>query len=170
MPAIPDRIAWAVDLLDPQPDNRILEVGCGTGAALSLIAPRLTTGFVTAIDRSAKAVDRAAATNADHIAAGTARMLQATLQSLEPEGEGYANIFAVNVNAFWLHPETELPAARRHLAPDGRLLLVLEAPSADRARHFLDAMPAHLEHHGFVGIDLRTRTDKIAAVLAKRRS
>jgi hypothetical protein len=51
MPNIPDRIAWTVDLLDPQPDDTILEVGCGNGAAVSLIAPRLQTGVITAIDR-----------------------------------------------------------------------------------------------------------------------
>jgi SAM-dependent methyltransferase len=169
MPNIPDRIAWTVDLLDPQTDDTILEIGCGNGAAVSLIAPRLQTGVITAIDRSPNAVARATAVNRDHIASGTVRILQATLQDLEPEGEGYGKIFAVNVNAFWLQPEKQLPAARRHLAPGGTLLLVLEAPSAARARHFLATMPAHLEHHGFSNITSLTRTDKTAAVLAKRR-
>lgn len=165
---IPDRIAWAVDQLDTQPDDRILEVGCGNGAAVSLIASHLQTGVVTAIDRSAKAVARAVAVNVDQIAAGRARIIQATLQDLPSGGEGYAKIFAVNVNAFWLHPEKELPAARRHLAPGGTLLLVLEAPSAARMQDFLATMPTHLEQHGFANISTLTRTDKTAAVLAKR--
>jgi SAM-dependent methyltransferase len=167
MPNIPDRIAWAVDLLDPHPDDTILEIGCGHGAAVCLIAPRLQTGVITAIDRSPNAVARATAVNRDHIASGTARILPATLQDLEPGGEGYGKIFAVNVNAFWLQPEKQLPDARRHLAPGGTLLLVLEAPSADRARHFLTAMPTYMEQHGFDAITTRTRTDKTAAVLAK---
>lgn len=170
MPAIPDRIAWAVDLLDLQAGDTILEVGCGTGAAIALIAPRLHTGVITAIDRSPKAIARAEAANSHHIAAGRARCIRATLQDRATEGEGYGKIVAVNVNDFWISPARELPAARHHLAPGGTLLLVLEAPSTDRARDFLAAMPAHLEQHGFVGIDVRTRTDKLVAVMARRRS
>lgn len=167
MLTIPDRIVWAVDLLDVQPGDHILEVGCGNGTAISLIAPRLGTGVITAIDRSAKAVDRATTVNVDHISSGRARILQSTLQELPPGGEGYDKLFAVNVNAFWLQPETELPAARRHLSPGGTLLLVLEAPSADRARDFLATMPAHLEHQGFAGVTTLARSDKTTAVIAR---
>lgn len=170
MARIPDRIGWAVDLLDVQPHDRILEVGCGNGAAVSLIAPRLGTGCVTGIDRSGKAVARATTLNALHIASGRARILQSTLQDLTLEGEGVTTMFGVNVNGFWLTPERELPAARRHLVPGGTLLLVLEAPSAERAREFIATMPAHLENHGFGTISAVTRTDRTAAVRARFRS
>lgn len=166
MPTIPDRIAWAVDLLDVQPDDRILEVGCGTGAAVSLIAPRLTRGHITAIDRSEKAVARAGTVNAEHISCGGVRILRATLLDLPSEGEGYDKVFAVNVNAFWLHPERELPAARRRLVPGGTLLLVLESPSAGRAREFIETMPGNLEYYGFGTVATLVRADVMVAVHA----
>jgi len=63
--ALPARVAWAVDLVDPGPADRVLEVGCGPGVAAALIAARLTTGRLVAVDRSAVAVRRTAARVAD---------------------------------------------------------------------------------------------------------
>src|SRR3979490_3360537 len=72
--AVPDRVRWAVDRIDPMPDSPLLEVGCGPGGAAELICPRLTTGRLTAIDRSATATARTSARNAHYIetARGTA--------------------------------------------------------------------------------------------------
>lgn len=69
---VPDRISWAVELLDIAPDDQILEFGCGPGVAVRLVGDRLDTGCITAIDRSATAVQRTRDRNADHIAAGRA--------------------------------------------------------------------------------------------------
>ena len=34
---IPARIRWAVDFMDVQPNDHILEIGCGPGAAAELM-------------------------------------------------------------------------------------------------------------------------------------
>jgi SAM-dependent methyltransferase len=95
-------------------------------------------------------------------------VLQSTLQDLPEDGEGYDAVFAVNVNAFWLNPQLEIPAARRILVPGGRLLLVLEAPSAERTRAFVADMPMYLEAHGFEDVTTAIRTDRLACVSARR--
>jgi trans-aconitate methyltransferase len=48
---IPPRIKWAVDLMDPQPSDSVLEIGCGPGPGAELICERLETGKLFAIDR-----------------------------------------------------------------------------------------------------------------------
>ena len=67
---VPDRIRWAVEHVDVQPDHDVLEIGCGAGVAAGLVCDRLTTGHLLAIDRSPAAVRRATERNVRHIAAG----------------------------------------------------------------------------------------------------
>ena len=57
--ALSARLAVVVDALPLTPCSRVLEVGCGPGAAARAVAARVTTGHVLAIDRSAKAVEQA---------------------------------------------------------------------------------------------------------------
>src|SRR5688500_14126706 len=57
---VPERTTYAVEKLDVQPDDRILEIGCGRGMPAELICARLKHGSLTAIDRSAVASKRPA--------------------------------------------------------------------------------------------------------------
>ena len=45
-------IKYGIELLDPQPDERILEIGSGTGFAQSLIGKEITTGYSIGLDLS----------------------------------------------------------------------------------------------------------------------
>jgi Methyltransferase domain len=67
-----ERFVWAVDTLALDPADRVLEVGCGHGVAVSLVCERLTSGRITAIDRSKKMIEMAARRNREHVAAGKA--------------------------------------------------------------------------------------------------
>jgi SAM-dependent methyltransferase len=58
-----ERFVWAVDILAVRPADRLLEVGCGHGVAVSLVSEGLTTGTITAIDRSPKMIEVATRRN-----------------------------------------------------------------------------------------------------------
>jgi protein-L-isoaspartate O-methyltransferase len=38
-----ERLSWAAGVVAPSPSDRVLEVGCGHGVLVSLLAERLTT-------------------------------------------------------------------------------------------------------------------------------
>jgi hypothetical protein len=56
--AVPEQVRWAVEVLDPGPEVRLLEIGCGPGVALSLICERLVGGRIVAIDRYKEIIRR----------------------------------------------------------------------------------------------------------------
>ena len=123
------RLAAAVDALPLRPEMRVLEIGCGPGAAARAVAERLTTGHILAIDRSAAAVAQAAATSAEVIADGRMSLRRVTAEDFVPEpGEGpFDLVFAVRVGALdGRHPAAGRKALARiaaALAPGGRLIV-----------------------------------------------
>jgi ubiquinone/menaquinone biosynthesis C-methylase UbiE len=116
------RLRAVVDRLDLKPEHRVLEIGCGHGVAATLVCERLTTGQLTAIDRSAKMIDAAARRNARHVAAGTAEFLVAALEDADLGDRRFDRIFAVRVGLFHREPARARALAERWLAPGGRLL------------------------------------------------
>lgn len=126
MSAVPDRIRWAVEVVDPGPADQLLEIGCGPGVAAALVCERLETGHLLAIDRSPVAVARTTARNAAHHAAGRLTVRQSSLDSLEAADLDKA--FAVNVNVFWTrNPDRELAVLHRALRRGGELFVLYGA-------------------------------------------
>ena len=67
-------------MLDVQPDDVVLEIGCGGGVAVALICDRLADGHILAVDRSATMIVRAQRRNSDCVAAGRALEAHRVLQ------------------------------------------------------------------------------------------
>jgi SAM-dependent methyltransferase len=144
--AAPARIAWAVRLLDPQPGEHVLEVGCGPGVAASLVCARLGGlssggdpsggessggglvggglvggGRIVAVDRSAVAVRRAAA----RLSGSPCEVRQASLAELDYDG-AFDAAFTIDVNVFWTRPDgPDLAVLARAVRPGGGRVLVL---------------------------------------------
>ncbi|MDG9675767.1 class I SAM-dependent methyltransferase [Micromonospora sp. DH14] len=144
------RQRWAVETMAVAPDDQVLEIGCGRGAAVSLVAGQLTTGRIVAIDRAATMVRLATRRNLSHIDAGRAEIRCAGFESADLPTEHFTKIFAVNVSLFWLGDAAQLIARMRSLlAPEGRLYVFGERPSAAHATANLAATELLLAAQGF---------------------
>src|SRR5919109_5681219 len=95
--ALSPRLAAIVDALPLRPDSRVLEIGCGPGAAARAVAARLVTGHILGIDRSASAVAQAEAAAAREIAAGRMSVRHIAIEDfvLEAGGQPYQLFFSV---------------------------------------------------------------------------
>lgn len=154
---VPDRVRGAVGVVGAGPDTRVLEIGCGPGAAASLICPALTgTGRLLAVDRSDVAVRRTAERNADHVAAGRLDVRLGDLASLSVPDDGFDVAFTLNVNLFWTRdPGPELDVLRRALAPGGVLHVLYGGGVPGGGERTLDAVRSWLQPHGWTTTGVR---------------
>jgi SAM-dependent methyltransferase len=126
-PGLSPRLAAIVDALPITPESRVLEIGCGPGAAARAVARRLVTGHILAIDRSAKAVAQARAASTEEIDSGRMSVRQAEAESflLEPGDLPFDVVFAIRVGALdGRHPAAgrrAMARIRAVLAPGGRV-------------------------------------------------
>jgi ubiquinone/menaquinone biosynthesis C-methylase UbiE len=137
-----ERFGWAVDTLALDPADHVLEVGCGHGVAVSLVCERLTSGRITAIDRSQKMIEMAARRNREHIAGGRAVLKTAALEQADFGDERFDTVFAFNVAPFWLQPKEALGIVGQHLAPGGAVYVFWDARHTQpgRARDLADRL------------------------------
>jgi SAM-dependent methyltransferase len=141
-----------VSQLAPRPDDEVLEIGCGMGVAVALLCRRLTTGRVTAIDRSATMVAAAQRRNRPCMAEGRAVVRHLSLSDSDFPRGSFDGALAVNVNLFWLNPAAELSVLQRVLRPGGRLCLVFEPPTAAKADVVAEACSEYLRAYGFTRV------------------
>jgi SAM-dependent methyltransferase len=137
------RLAAIVEALPLRPGIRVLEIGCGPGAAARAVAERIGNGHVLGIDRSSKAIAQAIAGSKAQIASGRLRFRHVAVENFElEEGErAYDIAFAVRVGALdGRHPEVgrvALQRIRRALVPGGRLYIDGGDPLRELSLHAL---------------------------------
>ena len=123
-----ERLRSIVEQLEIQPDDRVLEIGCGHGVAATLVCERLVAGHLTATDRSAKMIAAAARRNATFVEAGRAEFLVAEFEQLELGERRFDKIFAVRVGLFHREPNRARAIADRWLARGGAVFAFFDPP------------------------------------------
>jgi ubiquinone/menaquinone biosynthesis C-methylase UbiE len=129
MSRLSPRLTEFVDALPIRPGMRVLEIGCGSGAAARAVAARLGPGHILAVDRSSKAIAQARQQAAAEIASGRMSLRHVTAEDLEllPGEEPFDLAFAIRVGVLdGRHPEAARLAVA-HIAsmlrPGGRLFV-----------------------------------------------
>jgi ubiquinone/menaquinone biosynthesis C-methylase UbiE len=127
-----ERLGWTADVVAPSPGDRVLEVGCGHGVLVSLLAARLSTGLVVGVDRSPTMIAAAARRNRQAIAAGRVVLTAATLTEADLGAQEFDVVVSFNVRAFWTPPAAVWDVVDRVLAPGGRTVVAwsVMAPGA----------------------------------------
>jgi SAM-dependent methyltransferase len=89
------RNLWAVDLLEVQPADRVLEIGFGPGVAIRALAGRASAGRVYGIDHSQVMVRQATARNRGAVEQGRVILRLGSAADLSTFGVVFAAVAAV---------------------------------------------------------------------------
>lgn len=130
------RSRWAAQLLDIQPTDRVIELGCGPGVALAALTAQATRGLVVGVDHSLVMIDQARHRNRAAVKVGRLRLIQTSVESLIINDEQFDAALAINTIGMWPDPPARLREISRLLRPDGRIALVAQPRR-------LDATAAH---------------------------
>jgi SAM-dependent methyltransferase len=118
------RNRWAVRLLDVQPTDRVIEVGCGPGVAIAALATRAIRGLVVGVDHSQVMIRQAGRRNRAAIQAGRVRLIHTPVERLSIGDGRFDAALAVNTVGMWPDPSARLRELARLLSPGGRIALV----------------------------------------------
>jgi SAM-dependent methyltransferase len=121
-PAVPERLSWLARCLDARPGERIVDLGCGTGSALEVIAEGVEADLV-GLDVSAAVLRMAAGTlgGLSHV-----RLLLAQADLTQPIPLAEASVdraLCHNVLECLADPAALAAEVHRILRPGGRLVL-----------------------------------------------
>lgn len=113
----------ALQLLQLQPDDTVLEIGCGHGHTLAKAANIVSRGRLCGIDFSPVMYRYAMRRHRQLVAAKRIEFHLGSSDRLPFDDRSFDKIFAVHTIYFWETPLDHLAEARRVLKPGGRFVL-----------------------------------------------
>ena len=166
---VPPRIRWAVDFMNVQPSDHLLEIGCGSGHAAELICSRLTSGKLFAIDRSESGVDRTKRRCDEYLKAGRLTVRQIDLATLRVPVKRLNKVFAFNVNLFWVREaQEEIALLHERVLPGGSVHLFYDATRPEQVPEIVSKASAALTAGGFRVFAVDSKHPAVVGIIGKR--
>jgi ubiquinone/menaquinone biosynthesis C-methylase UbiE len=129
----------AIDALDIQPGDRVLDVGTGHGCSLSELARHVANGYVTGADPSALMIKTAARRSHKLIRSGRVDLIRADASRLPFDDARFDRVLCVHVVYFWEDRDAALREIARVMKPGAKLALVFRTAANSAA---VGAFPA----------------------------
>ncbi|HKW99478.1 MAG TPA: class I SAM-dependent methyltransferase [Bryobacteraceae bacterium] len=157
---------WVLPLLDIHEDDRVLEVGFGSGMDIRRVSEMAIDGFVAGVDHSEVMVEQARKRNAAAIRAGRVEIRHAEALRLPYADESFHKIFSINVAQFWNDPVEVLEEMRRVLRSGGLIAVAVQPRRKTRpARETGQLLVEWLRAARFSDVRLESKRMKPAAVM-----
>ncbi len=112
-------------VLNPQPNDHILEIGMGNGAFVRNILGIDSSIHYTGCDYSETMVRESIKNNSELVDTGRAVFHHTDAENLPIEDQSVTKLFTVNTFYFWQRREHILQEFKRVLAPEGKLILAV---------------------------------------------
>ena len=123
---------WGRSHVSPEPDARVLDIGCGGGANLAQFLKLCPQGSVCGIDFSAESVATSLRKNAGAVAAGRCEVRQGDVSRLPYADASFDLVTAFETVYFWPDVSAAFAEVFRVLGPSGVFLIVNEESGDSR--------------------------------------
>ncbi len=104
---------WALSYLEVKGNERVLDIGCGGGAALKKMSSKIMTGTLTGVDYSEVSVEVSRKNNIEDIDSGKMKIVHASVDSLPFKNNSFDIIYTIESFYFWRDPAENLKEVRR---------------------------------------------------------
>ena len=124
---------FAVEMLDLQPTDRVLDIGFGGGVTIKKMLSTIDTGKIYGVDFSEVMVEQAKQKFRSAIEAGKILIEFADVRKLPFDDNTFDKICTVNTIYFWEDPLASLRSIKRVLKDGGKLVVGIR--SADKMKN-----------------------------------
>ena len=118
--------SFVSDLMSVKTDDRIIEIGSGTGKLIYKMAQNIDKGLIEGVDFSSAMVSVARKKNKNSIAKGRVKIVEGDFDNMPYEKEKYSKACSVNTLYFWPSPVHTAKKIADILKPDGIFILAFE--------------------------------------------
>jgi len=161
----------AVEALELQHGETVLEIGCGPGDAIACLVRGGQARRIVAIDHAADMVEAARKLNRTPIREGLVDIRECSVSEMPFRAGSFDAVLAVNSVQFWPHLRLDLKSVLRILKPGGRFVIAMRMTLEPRARRRCEMLLRALPNAGFVEVTMEeaaTRAFKVALIFGKR--
>lgn len=121
-----DLTDWGLAFVHVESHDVILDVGCGGGRTVAMLARLATAGKVYGIDHAAQSVAASRAFNRRAVESGTVDIRQASVSALPFADGTFDLVTAIETHFWWADLAGGMREIWRVLKPGGRLLIIAE--------------------------------------------
>ncbi|HET7579580.1 MAG TPA: class I SAM-dependent methyltransferase [Bacillales bacterium] len=114
---------WTVKLLDPQQDDKLLELGCGAGYAMKLLLKQSNVNQVVGVDLSQTILQSAMMRNQKDMKSGRARLVQGNVNQIPFRDGHFTKVFSIHSVYFWEYLPGTISEIYRVLKPSGQVII-----------------------------------------------
>ncbi len=174
-PSNRDRNTWTVDLLNVQPGDRVMEIGCGPGIALEACLKQAVGGQVVGLDHSRTMLGQARSRNAQASRNGYLELRLGSLEELVESTGSFDKVCSANVVQFFADRGAAFDKIFRLLKPKGISATTFMPRSKNASRSDSLKMAKHvsrdMEAAGFANIrveELPLSTASAVCIIGER--
>ena len=154
------------EMMTTQMDDRVLDIGCGTGKLVFDVASQISDGYIEGVDFSSTMVSIARRKNKQHIKHGKVKISEGNFNKLTYTENSFDKVCSVNTIYFWEDPKYTTQKISRILESGGIFVVAFEDIKQLEQRklnkdifHFYttDYVRSLLATAGFSTVDIESR-------------